>query len=384
MPNYSPRLEIETIEKLQSCLSENRDLSRAVFQSVDLVAVTDLLVDATLKDNVLLGCTTNEAVLALFDNPIVFPILPGLPFNPFRSQLYDPDELLGAYKIGDHATYQQTVDGKCYAHYLTRDGAESMDVYVTLARRLHDHAMTDALQEYIEGKRVVAIMGGHSLLRDDPNYIEVARLAKDLIQEGFLPTSGGGPGAMEATHLGAWFAERPDKELIAAVEILSEAPLYDPIGPWLDTAFRVAEEFPLSNPEKCQSLGIPTWLYGHEPPTRFATHIAKYFANSVREEGLLAIAKHGVVFAPGSAGTIQEVFQDAAQNHYKTFGHASPMIFLDKQYWTETKPVYPLISHLAADMDYGKLIEITDARSEALASLVRFANSSEFANQKLM
>ena len=41
--------------------------------------------------------------------------------------------------------------------------------------------------------------------------------------------------------------------------------------------------------------------------------------------GLLAIAKHGVIYAPGSAGTIQEIFQDAAQNHYSSFGPPSPM-----------------------------------------------------------
>ena len=39
-----------------------------------------------------------------------------------------------------------------------------------------------------------------------------------------------------------------------------------------------------------QSLGVPTWFYGHEPTNLFATHVAKYFANSIREDGLLAIA----------------------------------------------------------------------------------------------
>ena len=35
--------------------------------------------------------------------------------------------------------------------------------------------------------------------------------------------------------------------------------------------------------------------------------MAKYFSNSLREDGLLAIATHGVVYAPGSAGTTQDV-----------------------------------------------------------------------------
>jgi len=370
-----PRLEFETLDKLKDHLSNSTDLTAAVLQSLDLTKVESQLDGVTLHDNVLLGCTFNDAVLRHFDRPLIFPQLPELPFNPYRSLLYSPEELLGEYKIGDVESYRNTIDGASYDHYRENRGAASMDAYVTLARRLHDHAMTDALQEYIADKKVVAIMGGHSILRDDPTYLKIARLSRELVHGGFLPTSGGGPGLMEATHLGAWFAERSDGELIDAVSILSEAPLYDPIGPWLDTAFTVKEKYPVENRQNCQSLGIPTWLYGHEPPTCFALHIAKYFANSVREEGLLAIAAYGVVFAPGSAGTIQEIFQDACQNHYKTFGHASPMIFLDKEYWTVKKPVYPLLEKLAADYEYGKLLSITDSGETALERIVSFASA---------
>ena len=41
------------------------------------------------------------------------------------------------------------------------------------------------------------------------------------------------------------------------------------------------------------------------------------------------IAKGGVIYSPGSAGTMQEIFQYAAQNHYRAFGYESPMVFLD-------------------------------------------------------
>ena len=51
------------------------------------------------------------------------------------------------------------------------------------------------------------------------------------------------------------------------------------------------------------SLAVPTWFYGHEPSNLFASHIAKYFSNSIREDTLLAVALYGIVFAPGSAGT---------------------------------------------------------------------------------
>jgi predicted Rossmann-fold nucleotide-binding protein len=189
-----------------------------------------------------------------------------------------------------------------------------------------------------------------------------------------LATSGGGPGAMEATHLGAWFAERTDDELEDAIKMLGVAPLYKPQHEWLDAAFQVVEKYPVASEEKCMSLGIPTWLYGHEPPSCFALRIAKYFANSVREEGLLAIATGGVVFAPGSAGTIQEIFQDAAQNHYKSFGIASPMVFLGKEYWEIEKPVYPLITQLAAGLEYASLLSITDDVPDVVSRICHFVD----------
>ena len=113
-------------------------------------------------------------------------------------------------------------------------------------------------------------------------------------------------------------------------------------------------------PDGAASLAIPTWFYGHEPSNLFSLHIAKYFANSLREDGLLAIARHGVVYAPGSAGTVQEVFMDAAQNHYGTFGAISPMIFLGTDYWMRQKPVYPLLTALAQGRPYADLLALCD------------------------
>ena len=112
------------------------------------------------------------------------------------------------------------------------------------------------------------------------------------------------------------------------------------------------------------SVGIPTWLYGHEPPAPFATHFAKYFANSVREDGLLTIAEHGVIFAPGGAGTTQEIFQDATQNHYGTVGVISPMILYGTRHWTQKRPVWPLLQHVASGRKYGELLALTDDTDE--------------------
>jgi hypothetical protein len=125
-------------------------------------------------------------------------------------------------------------------------------------------------------------------------------------------------------------------------------------------------------PRRHPSLGIPTWLYGHEPPAAFATHVAKYFANSIREDGLLALAKHGVVFAPGSAGTIQEIFQDLTQNHYGTQGVSSPMVLFDADYWTTTKPVWPLVKHLAQGQRWGELLHLTSDPDEVVELITEY------------
>jgi predicted Rossmann-fold nucleotide-binding protein len=213
-------------------------------------------------------------------------------------------------------------------------------------------------------------MGGHALSREDRGYAEVARLAKRLTEQGKLMVSGGGPGAMEATHLGAWMAGRKDEELDTAIEILSAAPRFEDRG-WLALAFEVMRRYPRD--ERYCSVGIPTWFYGHEPATPFASHIAKYFDNSVREDGLLAIAKGGVVYSPGSAGTMQEVFQDAAQNHYKTFGYASPMVFLGREHWTCAMPVYPLLESLQEEGKYRNLLlSIVDTAEEAVQEIMSF------------
>lgn len=180
---------------------------------------------------------------------------------------------------------------------------------------------------------------------------------------------------MEATHLGAWFDGYDLKELEEAIEILSKAPMYnDPL--WLSAAYEVMEAFPKKSGKE-RDIGIPTWLYGHEPPTPFASKIAKYFANSVREEGLLALAKGGIIYTPGSAGTIQEIFQDATQNHYGSYDIISPMIFYNERFWTGEKPVYPLLKKLAQGHEYESLLSVSDDVEGIVDTLVRFCESGK-------
>ena len=297
------------------------------------------------------------------------PKLPPKPFNPYQPRLYNKDTLFdNDYTPTNPLSYCETKDARVYAHW-EQTGRSSPDTITeALARRLHDHAITDAMHDFLKESgrvdKVIAVMGGHGMKRSETRFLEVARIARSLTLDGYLLISGGGPGAMEATHLGAWFADRTEEELADAVSHLATAPTYKSFR-WLAAAFGVIEKYPPPGKNHI-SLGIPTWLYGHEPPTPFATHIAKYFANSVREDGLVSIATAGIIFSPGSAGTIQEIFQDAAQNHYSTTGMIAPMVFLDTDYWTKKKPVFPLLEQLASKENYGELLAIFDSHEEII------------------
>ncbi|MBE6288580.1 MAG: hypothetical protein E7099_10460 [Mediterranea massiliensis] len=287
----------------------------------------------------------------------------------YRHELYSADTLYKGYRIGHPDSYVESYDSKVYQHYL-KTGKRCNDVRETLARSLHDHAMTDAMNDFLaqyEERQVVGIMGGHGLLRTDKNYRKVVQLSKELTEKGFLMISGGGPGAMEATHLGAWMAGRNEEELDDALKMLLPYPSFKDYR-WLDSAFQVRIKYPQ---EKYRSLGVPTWLYGHEPATPLATHIAKYFENALREDGILTIAMGGIVYSPGSAGTMQEVFQDAVQNHYLSFGYASPMIFMGCQYWTEEMPVYPLLQHLLKQGKYKNLLLTLSDSTEEICQVVQ-------------
>jgi predicted Rossmann-fold nucleotide-binding protein len=128
---------------------------------------------------------------------------------------------------------------------------------------------------------------------------------------------------------------------------------------------RVADEIRRRFAPGSASLAIPTWVFPGEPISQFASHIAKYFSNSIREDGMLAVATAGIVFAPGGAGTWQEIFQDAAQNAYRLFGR-SPMVFLDRHHYCEETGLYPVLQRRAERLGFADLLSVGDELDEIL------------------
>ncbi|MFD9909927.1 LOG family protein [Streptomyces sp. NPDC059063] len=360
--------EIETLTEFDEVLGVRGTLAGCRVQAVDLTDRTKALLTADTTDAVFLGCPMAEEAAARVraSGALVFPPVPGLPFDPYRALLYTPGDLYAGLADGG---YEATPDARAYA-WFQRTKADG-DVFASMLRAVHDDSLSDALDELLLGARVVGVMGGHAMGRGTPEYAGTARLGRTLTRAGFTVATGGGPGAMEAANLGAYAAAHDDAMLEPALELLAEVPSFTPsVTDWARAAFAVRERWPSGG----ASVGIPTWFYGHEPPNAFASHLAKYFANATREDGLLARSNAGVVFLPGAAGTVQEIFDNATPNYYESRGKPTPMILVDRTHWTTRLPAWPLLQSLAAGRAMATrvaLVDKVDAAAEALRDLSR-------------
>lgn len=291
----------------------------------------------------------------------------GLPYNPFRTSLYTVPELTEGYP-------GPTLDDRIIEHY-NHHGETAPDVHEALAQRIHDHAIDDALRRFVQSKaaterKLVGIMGGHTTTRDTSDYLVVAQLGRLLVRAGFVVVTGGGPGVMEAGNLGAYMATFNESDVADAVKVLSKYASYsDKPKEYVAVAVEVRKHYTDSG----QSLAIPTWAYANEPTGQFSSAIGKYFANSIREDGLLALAEWGVVFAPGSAGTLQEIFQDTAHNSYYSFGYRGPMVFLNAAVYKKQPSVFDVVQAraMADKPTWDKMVGVCSAAEEAVDFIVR-------------
>jgi predicted Rossmann-fold nucleotide-binding protein len=334
-------------------------------RAVDLTDRTFALLVTDTSQAVFLGCPMEPQALAHVraGGALVFPPVPDLSFDPYRATPYAPEELYaGLAEFG----YEATPDARTYAWM--RQTAAGGDVFASMLRSIHDDAMSDTLDERLHGERVVGVMGGHAMERGGEAYAGAARLARALAREGLTVATGGGPGAMEAANFGAYAAPYDDVMLGKALDVLTATPSFRPsVGAWAAAALAVRDRWPDGGP----SYGLPTWFYGHEPPNAFATHIAKSFASATREDGLLSRCTAGVVFLPGAAGTVQEVFDAATPDYYGSRGEPVPLVLVDREHWTARLPVWPLLESLAAGRAMAGRIALVDSVTEVPEALAR-------------
>jgi predicted Rossmann-fold nucleotide-binding protein len=309
-----------------------------------------------------------------------------LPYQPIPQRLYTGADLFHGFDASSVESWSKTMDFETYRHFVREGRGTPRNPYMGMMQALHDNAIGEATNALIKGRRVAAIIGDHEMARNSASYRSAAMMSRRLTRKGILVCTGGGPGAMEAGHLGAMLARSDDADLDRALARLRSEPVVPLLGSIVDPAgnidqalaasafswFKPAFELAQSVREPGESLAIPTWGYGHEPPTPFATHIAKYFQNSIREDGLLAIARQGIICMAGKAGTIQEIFQDAAINYYRLAGTFSPMVLFGVEYWTRTYPVVGVLKSLFGEQ-YAKSVLLTDDMDTAAGFIESFS-----------
>ncbi|GAB2669052.1 LOG family protein [Kribbella swartbergensis] len=328
-------------------------------QSVDLSGRTAELLELDPRGSLFLGCVLDDKAEAWIRDGggLVFPTIPALPFDAYRGSLYDAEELYAGLENG----YDATPDAKIYAW--SRQHDEKGDTGRTLAAALHDHAIADALTELPDDGPWIGVMGGHGVARGSTSYRSAVLLGRTLARAGHTVVTGGGPGAMEAGNLGASLARYDDSVVDTALARLAAVPSFRPsVAEWAAAGLTVRHEYPGDG-----GVSIPTWFYGHEPPNVFASSIAKYFSNAQREDVLLSRARGGILYLPGAAGTVQEIFQAVTPNYYGDQATQVPLILIGIEHWTVTLPVWPLLQSLATERPMAQSIHLVDTIDEAAA-----------------
>ncbi|MDE1161256.1 MAG: hypothetical protein PW792_04830 [Acidobacteriaceae bacterium] len=296
-------------------------------------------------------------------------------FDPARTKLYTQEELMHGR---DSAKGKMGWDVEVYHLYVEHGGAYA-DRGIARRESLHDDSIAYALRQYAaaiaaQHKQIVGIMG--NALEDERcsvAYRQTAELGYELTRAGYIVSTGGGPGEMEAANLGAYLAHYEPSSLDAAIEIFRKYAVrsadptmcsYASHAEYEDAAIAVLKSFPNGS----DNLGVPTWFYGHEPSNAFATHVAKFFSNAIREDALLAYANGGVIFTEGRAGLRQEIFQKLTMNDFDTTCYTSPLVFLGKKEF-ERGGLYPLILDIETPYKSQPGIATTDSVKETVAFL---------------
>ena len=133
-------LEVETLAAFDRHIRRTRRLNGWLVQSLDLTDRSEALLGVDPSGGVFLGCrfdpTVEQRLRAA--GALIFPQLPDLPFDPYRARLYGAAELYGT------GTVASSPDAVIYAWARS---AQARTLSGELAATLHDHAISDALND---------------------------------------------------------------------------------------------------------------------------------------------------------------------------------------------------------------------------------------------
>ncbi len=214
-----------------------------------------------------------------------FPRIDRLPFEIRWPSLYAVVDLYDRFDPADPGSWERSRDYLVYEWFVDKRTSRprTLPIGEAMAARPHDATIEVAISDFLRPARgrAVGFMGGHGVSRIDPDYERVAVMARDLKRSGFMVVTGGGPGLMEAANLGAFLALFGDDQMAATLAILRDAPTSGDkrSADWLRVAAtargRLLGDWRAEVSKAGESLGIPTWLYGHEPPNLFCSHVGK-------------------------------------------------------------------------------------------------------------
>ncbi|MGP5318642.1 hypothetical protein [Arthrobacter rhombi] len=200
-------LEIDTVAQFDARTKiSGAPMSGWHCQSLDLRDRGRALERADVSGAVFLGCDLPPGSIPALRGrgALIFPDLPGLPFDPYRGGLYRAQDLYAG--LGENA-YEDTPDARIYAWSRSR-GAGRGGLNMALATTLHDHAIGTALElllrpehdgdaaGLIPGRGVVGVMGGHAAERGTQAFSDAASLGRSL--SGAQPR----PGRVHRRHRG--------------------------------------------------------------------------------------------------------------------------------------------------------------------------------------
>ncbi len=137
-----------------------------------------------------------------------------------------------------------------------------------LAQALHDLAVDDALAEWVSGRRLVGVMGGHALARGTDGYADAARLGRALARgraHRRHRRRPGGDGGRQPRRLPLGPRRRRPRRGARTCS----PPCRASSRRWATGPGR-RSTYATRCPDGTASLGVPTWFYGHEPPNAFA------------------------------------------------------------------------------------------------------------------
>lgn len=187
-------VEIESLDEFDAHIQHATVLRDWTIQSIDLTGRAAALARVDVSGALFLGCQLpQELEDELRDRgALVFSTLPSVPFNPYRNSMYRAVDLYDALLSGGQ--YATTFDARVYAWAQTQSTPPAIPA--SLAMSLHDHALTDALDDFFTGRDdtdAIGIMGGHATLRGSDDYIGAARLLLQRCRGGlvYLPGAAG-------------------------------------------------------------------------------------------------------------------------------------------------------------------------------------------------